>query len=143
MPLQEMRYALLFTCKAMPADEMGQQMSVEGEAGDITGLDPLLTGGSAQAIGFSSLVTPEEDGSFDENGTITFPAGELHFSSPKPGAMEPSALDRLQHGMAVWQVDGGTGIFSDATGTIMSNFTVSEEGVVSDAQAAVLFLKNS
>jgi hypothetical protein len=81
------------------------------------------------------------DGSFDENGTITYGSlGAVEFKTLGKGYISPSGIDGLQRGGVLWEVTRGTGQFASATGVITSNFTVAADGKVTDNQFAVLFL---
>lgn len=140
MPTRELRYSLTFNGMAAPDDEMGVRMTIDAEAPVGAWLDPVFTDGGFQPALFSSMVENEAEGVFTESGTITFGAGALEFSTVGEGMIEPSADPTRQHGIAIWQVEGGTGAFENASGYIMSNFTVDENGNVRDSQAAVIFL---
>jgi len=47
----------------------------------------------------------------------------------------------LQHGSVMWQVDGGEGQFTGASGIITSNFTLGATGEVTDNHFGVIFVR--
>ncbi|HSF31994.1 MAG TPA: hypothetical protein VLK82_16130 [Candidatus Tectomicrobia bacterium] len=93
--------------------------------------------------GFESEVTSAGDAGFKETGMITFGEGRdrLRFSTVGQGYIAPGADPDLKHGCVMWQVDGGEGRFDGARGLIASNFTVSNDGKVTDYQLGVLYVK--
>lgn len=119
----------------------------QATAGTITttigakSVDAKIKSSRGKAI-FRSDVRFNPDGTFLENGTIRFAgAGSITFSTRGFGWMAPSKDPDLKHGAIMWQVDGGTGFFKEATGIITSNFTFSRKGQVVDHQWGVIFLK--
>ena len=118
---------------------MGEHMTIEATAPLGVWLDPLFTEGAAAAQ-FSSVVENEMDGSFTQAGAVSFGTGQLSFVTEGSGQLVPSVDPAVQHGTAVWRIEGGTGAFEKATGFITSNFTVSEDAAVTDTQAGVIFL---
>lgn len=78
---------------------------------------------------------------FEEVGTISFGNGNaLRFRTTGTGSLERSSDPALRHGTAAWEVDGGAGAFTGASGRIVSNFLLSESGDLTDHQLGVLFL---
>lgn len=127
------RFTLALRGKAKPEDDMGEVMLVEGMG--------LITEGTyAGAVRFQGRVETESESSFRETGELDMAAGKIFFESDGSGTLVPSPVDGLQLGHVCWRVIGGTGAFDGASGQITSNFTVSEEAVVEDAIAAIIFL---
>ena len=63
---------------------------------------------------------------------VTNTIGEGHIgASPEAG---------LSHGAVMWRIEQGTGQFAGATGIITSNFTLSEQGEVTDCHFGVIWL---
>ncbi len=86
-------------------------------------------------------LTFADDVHFDEVGTISFGNGNaLRFRSIAPGTLEPSADPSLRQGAVTWAVDSGAGIFSGASGRLVSNFLVASSGELTDHQVGVVFL---
>lgn len=84
------------------------------------------------------------DTDFEEVGTISFGAGNaLRYRSVGQGSFGPASEPGLRHGTAMWSVDGGAGIFTGASGRIVSNFLISDSGELTDHQFGVLFLQTS
>lgn len=82
-----------------------------------------------------------DESSFREQGTIRFgPASELRFRTLGTGHLSASSDPGLLHGTVTWEVDGGSGRFEGASGRISSNFTVTNDGEVADAQLGLVFL---
>lgn len=82
-----------------------------------------------------------DESSFREQGTIRFgPASELRFRTLGTGHLSPCSDPALRHGTVTWEVDGGSGRFEGASGRISSNFTVTDDGEVADAQLGLVFL---
>jgi hypothetical protein len=78
---------------------------------------------------------------FDEVGTISFGNGNaLRFRSIGEGTIAPSSDPHLRQGTAAWDIDGGAGVFADASGRIVSNFLLSDTGDLTDHQLGVVFL---
>jgi hypothetical protein len=82
-----------------------------------------------------------DESSFREQGTIRFaPESELRFRTLGTGHLSASSDPELLHGTVTWEVDGGSGRFEGASGRISSNFTVTDDGEVADAQLGLVFL---
>lgn len=93
-----------------------------------------------QAV-LESVVERSPDGSFVEEGTITYGrAGSVTFATVGRGTVAPAPLPGWTSGAVMWTVTGGRGTFAGATGLITSNFTVSAQGVVVDHHVARLYL---
>ncbi len=85
-----------------------------------------------------------DDSRFDEVGTISFGNGNtLRFRSAVAGTLGVSSDPGLRHGTVAWDVDGGAGSFTGATGRIVSNFLLSDTGDLTDHHLGVLFLHSA
>ncbi|MFT6489823.1 MAG: hypothetical protein ACJAXQ_000600 [Parvibaculaceae bacterium] len=127
------RFTLSLRGKATPEDDMGEVMLVDGMG--------LITEGTyAGAVRFQGRVETESESSFRETGELDLAAGKVFFESDGSGTLVPSPVDGLQLGRVCWRITGGTGAFDAAMGQLLSNFTVSEEAVVEDSIAAIIFL---
>ncbi len=137
--MREVRYQLTFEGKVSPEDEMGSVMRVEARASFGAGVDEVFSTGAPQAV-FTSRVEPDEYGGFRESGEIVFGGGTLVFASEGEGRIGDSADPTMQLGAAVWRIESGTGAFAEASGTIVSVFTVNENAQIRDSQSAVILL---
>lgn len=82
-----------------------------------------------------------EDGTFDEEGTITYgPAGSITFETVGRGWVEPGPVEGTTIGGVVWTIVEGKDGLAGATGLITSNFTVSADGDVVDTHVARIHL---
>jgi len=107
-------------------------------ADSIQGNIEADSGGSAK---FESDVEIVSEGTFIENGRIEYGgAGAVTFRTVGRGVLAPSPMAGLQRGAVIWEVTGGTGQLSEATGLITSNFTVGTAGEVTDDHFARLFI---
>lgn len=147
--MRQVQYVLVFKGSAAPKPGADDFMvaSSAATAGSITttigdsGVDAEIKTGGGQAT-FASEVRLNQDGTFVEDGTITFgKAGTISFSTRELGFMAPSADPNLTHGAIMWQINKGTGVFEGASGIITSNFRVAKSGDVVDSQWGVIFLK--
>lgn len=83
-----------------------------------------------------------DDGTFDEAGTITFSHEHVvRFRTVGAGLLSASPDPSLQHGTAVWEIEGGEGQFVDATGRITSNFILSDTGELTDNHLGLVFVR--
>src|SRR6267143_3168867 len=90
-----------------------------------------------------SRVERFEDGSFVEDGTITYGgAGAVSFVTVGRGTVAPSPIAGWTRGAIMWSVTGGDGLFAGAQGLITSNFAVSAQGEVVDHHVARLYLRD-
>jgi hypothetical protein len=106
-----------------------------------SGLQPSVESVVGGSAAFESEVAMTGEGTFDETGTITYgTAGTVRFRTVGRGVIAASPLEGLQRGAVIWEVAGGDGRFSGATGLITSNFSVNAEGEVIDNQFAQLFV---
>jgi hypothetical protein len=147
--MKQVQYVLVFKGSAAPKPGADGYMvaSSAAMAGSITttigdgGVDAAFKAGGGQAS-FASEVRLNKDGTFVEDGTITFgKAGSISFSTREVGFMAPSADPDITHGAIMWQINKGTGVFDGASGIITSNFRFSKSGDVVDNQWGVIFLK--
>lgn len=83
-------------------------------------------------------------------GETTFHvAGVIHFRSDHsvrfrtvgPGYLIPRIDSQRLQGGSLWQVEGGTGQFTGASGLITSKFSISDTGEISDHQCGVLMIE--
>jgi hypothetical protein len=90
-----------------------------------------------------SRVERFEDGSFVEDGTITYGrAGSVSFVTVGRGTVAPSPIAGWTRGAVMWTVTGGDGVFAGAHGLITSNFAVGVDGEVIDHHVARLYLRD-
>jgi hypothetical protein len=88
-----------------------------------------------------SRVERSPDGSFVEDGTITYGrGGSISFDTVGRGHVGPAAGGSGSHGVVMWRITGGDGRFAGAQGLITSNFTVSPDGLVTDDHFTRLYL---
>ena len=108
-----------------------------GPDGIEAGMEP--TSGDEAVL--DSIVERFADGSFVEEGTITYGRlGGVSFSTVGRGTVGPSPDGGRVHGTVMWVVTGGAGWFAGARGLITSNFVASAEGLVVDHQFARLYV---
>jgi hypothetical protein len=146
--MRQLSFVLQFQGSAAPVAGSSQTLHAKTTATNQTFRTVIGAGGvqatletldNGQAT-FESQVVVNADGSFDENGTITYGSlGSVTFKTLGKGYISPSGIDGLQRGGVLWEVARGTGQFASATGVITSNFTVAADGKVVDNQFAVLF----
>jgi len=137
--MPELRYQLTFEGTVSPEDEMGSRMNILSVAAIPPGLDAALTQGGRSAT-LSATVETDDYGGFTETGEISFGAGAIRYSTRGEGFIEDTEEEDIQQGCVIRQVEGGSGIFENATGYIVSTFTVSEDAVIRDSQSAVVFV---
>lgn len=116
----------------------GKGVPVEGKENtfhaETSGVGP-----GGESVTFESEVVMTGDG-FEEAGTINYAGrGSLKFNTIGVGHLAPSPISGVNHGTIMWNITGGDGEFSGATGLITSNFTFSEQGDVVDNQYVRLF----
>ncbi|MGH9630595.1 MAG: hypothetical protein ACRD7E_19970 [Bryobacteraceae bacterium] len=148
--MQQLVYAMQFKGKAEPSTEKPGTIKVRSEAASasITNLvnSGGLTGGfdpSARVdASYESDVQMTGDDTFVETGVLTFGAGNtIRFSTYGQGRIGPSPDSSLRQGSVVWKIEGGKGQMDGAGGLITCNFTITEDGEVSDHQMGVLYIK--
>ena len=148
--MKRVMYTLQFKGSAAPKDGAADVLSVSARAPGATvktqvypdGFNGKVeTDGGAEAV-FASTVRMQADGSFDEDGSISFGAGDvLRFVTAGKGFVQPSGEEGVNVGAIVWKVAGGEGKFAGATGYITSNFWFNAAGEVTDNQLAVVELQ--
>lgn len=138
---QVFHYTLTFSGTSK-ADKAGTHIDVRSVAKLPRTFDRTIAGGQ-NTVSFKSYVTlrKKQPGTFYEKGTIIFGSGTLMFKTAAPGTMAPSPAAGMDAGHVIWQVTGGTGAFTGASGTIASVFTSREDGSLTDSHAGVIFLK--
>jgi hypothetical protein len=78
---------------------------------------------------------------FVESGRITYGrAAALTFRTVGQGLIGASGIEGYQRGAVIWEVTGGEGGFTGATGLITSNFSVGPKGEVVDTHVTHLVL---
>jgi hypothetical protein len=147
--MRQLSFVLQFQGSAAPVEGSSQTLQAQTTAANQTfrtvlGADDIQATLEAPGGGyaaFASRVVVNEDGTFDETGTITYGGlGTVEFRTLGKGYMFPSGIEGLQRGGVLWEVTHGTGRFARATGVITSNFSVSSDGKVVDNHFAVLYL---
>lgn len=104
------------------------------------GVDAELVPVDGQDAVFRSEVRYMSGTAFDEWGTIEFGEGNvLHFQTIGEGYLARAAKDGAQHGVIMWEITHGEGVFEGATGLITSNFVVDGD-VVTDHQFGVVWV---
>lgn len=87
-----------------------------------------------------SRVTRFPDGSFVEDGTITYGrAGMVTFVTVGRGVVGPSPRPGWTRGAVIWEITGGSGRFANARGLVTSSFAVSPDGEVIDHHIARIY----
>lgn len=148
--MQQIMYAMQFKGHAQPQNDIGtilrastsspseQIRSIVGKSGLICQLEAL----DGREARFTSEVVFAADGSFNEEGTISFGSNNVvRFEAIGRGYLGPCADQGLRHGAVSGKIVSGEGQFAGATGIITSNFTVGSAGEVVDNQFGVLFLQ--
>ncbi|MDQ3549769.1 MAG: hypothetical protein M3439_13225 [Chloroflexota bacterium] len=145
--MRQIMYAMQFRGEAASAGEgvlraatssPSTQIMSSVDSSGVTGQIDALDGGRAT---FTSEVRMTGDATFTETGTISFgDANRFDFSTIGEGHIGASPASGVSHGSVMWRIDHGTGQFAGATGTITSNFTLSEQGEVTDCHFGVIWL---
>ncbi len=105
------------------------------------GVRPAVEPISGESAVLESRVERFPDGTFVEDGTITYgTAGSISFDTVGRGHVAPAADGRGSHGVVMWRITGGDGRFAGAQGLITSNFTVTPDGQVTDDHFTRLYL---
>jgi hypothetical protein len=106
--------------------------------GGVTAMVEPVAGETAV---LESRVERDPDGTFVEDGTITYgAAGSVTFDTVGRGHVGPAPDGRGSHGVVMWRITGGEGRFAGARGLITSNFTVTPDGLVTDDHVTRLYL---
>ena len=111
---------------------IGSIFAEEGE-----GSVELLTEGNAE---IKSTMVMTGNGTFQQYGTITFEDSRdrLHFSTQGAGQIEENSDGK--QATATLKIDRGEGRFRHASGRIASEFSVDENGIVTDNQIGAVRL---
>jgi len=111
--------------------------AVLGPGGVTAAIEPV----AGESAVLESRVERDPDGTFVEDGTITYgAAGSVTFDTVGRGHVGPAPHGRGSHGVVMWRITGGEGRFAGARGLITSNFTVTPDGLVTDDHVARLYL---
>lgn len=111
--------------------------AVLGPGGVTAAVEPV----AGEAAVLESRVERDPDGTFVEDGTITYgAAGSVTFDTVGRGHVGPAPDGRGSHGVVMWRITGGEGRFAGARGLITSNFTVTPDGLVTDDHVTRLYL---
>ena len=111
--------------------------AVLGPGGVTAAVEPV----AGESAVLESRVERDPDGTFVEDGTITYgAAGSVTFDTVGRGHVGPAPDGRGSHGVVMWRITGGVGRFAGARGLITSNFTVSGDGEVTDDHVTRLYL---
>jgi hypothetical protein len=146
--MKQLVYSMQFNGNAAPEDDKNPAVLKVKANGISTARGSLKgTGALAGKIGqveedatFVSTVRMKDDGTFDEDGTISFGAGNsVRFKTLDRGHAAPSPEPGVTAGAVIWQIEGGEGQFAGASGLITSNFYFNMEGEVTDNQFGVIF----
>ena len=142
--MPELQYVLRFerTAADGPTTATGQVVTTKIDAGGAVCTTRQQIGGSASYVSTFEL-DPDDPNRFTEWGTVTIDgAGTLSFSSVGCGFLQPPAdpATKMTPGVVMWGIDGGTGAFAGARGTITSNFRVdlATEALCDDQVATIL-----
>ncbi|HLZ70767.1 MAG TPA: hypothetical protein VKV26_12770 [Dehalococcoidia bacterium] len=146
--MAQLLYALQFKGRAQPANDAGSVLkaATSSPSSAITtnvgssGVETSIAAIPGETARFESTVTMLDGGGFNEEGSISFGAGNtLRFTTVGRGTLGPSADPKLSTGAVIWQIAGGEGQFKGASGYITSNFSVSDQGDVVDNQFGVIY----
>jgi hypothetical protein len=111
--------------------------AVLGPGGVTAAVEPV----AGETAVLESRVERDPDGTFVEDGTITYgAAGSVTFDTVGRGHVGPAPDGRGSHGVVMWRITGGEGRFAGARGLITSNFTVTPDGLVTDDHVTRLYL---
>ena len=111
--------------------------AVLGPEGVTAAVEPV----AGETAVLESRVERDPDGTFVEDGTITYgAAGSVTFDTVGRGHVGPAPDGRGSHGVVMWRITGGEGRFAGARGLITSNFTVTADGLVTDDHVTRLYL---
>jgi hypothetical protein len=106
-----------------------------------SGITPSVEALPGESAVLESTVERFPDGTFVEDGTITYGrAGSISFDTVGRGHVGPAAGGVGSHGVVMWRITGGDGRLAGAQGLITSNFTVSPDGLVTDDHFTRLYL---
>ncbi len=146
--MAQLLYALQFRGGAQPQNDAGSVLKAATSSPSTaitttvsgSGIGASVAAVTGETARFESTVTMLDGGGFNEEGSISFGAGNtLRFTTVGRGTLGPSADPKLSTGAVIWQIAGGEGQFKGANGYITSNFSVSDQGEVVDNQIGVIF----
>jgi len=147
--MKELVFALEFNGSAAPVPGSDNKLRAKTSATGQTlrtvlkpdGVQAAIEPAGGDSASFESEVEMAGEGSFLESGRITYgPAGSVSFKTVGRGIIGPGPLPGLQRGAVIWEITGGQGRFAGAQGLITSNFTVGEQGAVTDDHFVGMFL---
>jgi hypothetical protein len=103
-------------------DETGPGWSIEEEQGEEAQFESQLV--------FTGATT------YQQTGAIVFGSRNqrLTFSTIGSGHLYPELPAGVRRGAALWSIDGGEGMFGDATGIVASMIDLDDSGRVTDYQ---------
>jgi hypothetical protein len=107
------------------------------------GVDATVEPLPGDAAVLDSRVERFPDGSFVEEGTITYgAAGAITFVTIGRGVVGPSPIAGWMRGAVMWDITGGEGHFKEARGIVISSFAVNADGEVIDHQIARIYIQD-
>jgi len=149
--MREIVFALEFRGTAGPVEGSPTKRRATSRAPSQTlttvlgpdGVRTRVEGIAGERAMLESRVERFDDGSFVEDGTITYGrAGAVSFVTIGRGTVASSPIAGWTRGAVMWTVTGGDGLFAGAQGLITSNFAVSAQGEVVDHHVARLYLRD-
>jgi hypothetical protein len=147
--MKELVFALEFKGTAGPVPGSENRLRAKTSATGQTlrsvlkpdGVQAAIEPAGGDSASFESEVEIIGEGTFLESGSITYGrAGKVTFTTVGQGMLGPSPLPDVQRGAVIWEVTGGEGRFQGAQGLITSNFTVGQQGEVTDDHFVRMFL---
>jgi hypothetical protein len=147
--MRELVFALAFRGTAGPVAGGGGTRRARTTAASQTlttvfgadGIDVRVADVEGDRAVLESSVERFDDGSFVEDGTITYgQAGRVSFVTIGRGTVAPSPVPGWQRGAVIWLITAADGKLAGAQGIITSNFTVSAQGEVVDNHVTRLYL---
>ncbi len=147
--MRELVYAMRFAGRVVPVGTAGGVLELAATAPSCTltatvgpnGLAGALLPADGGEAEFASELTLTGATSFQAVGTIAFGGvHRLRIGTVGSGYLEASADPGRRHGAVVWRVTGGEGQFAGASGLIVSNVVLGEDGAVVDHHLGVLHL---
>lgn len=147
-PVQQLVYALQFKGHGQPESDTVFQVQETAVSASITTVvnSGGLTGGFDPAAvveaSFRSRVELAPDGTFDEQGTISF--GQQHrfrFRTKVRGWLDQGPEPKFRHGTVTFEVVDGEGQFTGAAGLITSNFTITSDGEITEHHMGVIYIR--
>ena len=147
--MREIVFALEFRGQAGPVPGSESKRQARSTAPSQTlstvlgrgGVDARIEATGGESAVLESRVERFGDGTFVEDGTITYgPAGSVTFETIGRGWVGPAPRAGWVVGGVVWNITSGEGVFRGARGIITSNFTVNTDGEVVDNHFTRLYL---